>query len=168
MWYVERDGGGWSEPHHIPGGPNEHRPYWQFSVAADGSIYFGSGGDIWVSRPSGDAYAAAERLDSTITTSFREGHPCIAPDQSFLIFATDGYPDSPDGPCLRISFRDDRAGWSKPVRLERNGQALQGICPVLSPDGKYLFFNSMSTGTTDIYWVDAGIIDSLRRSVLSH
>jgi Tol biopolymer transport system component len=136
-------------------------------VAADGSIYFGSGGDIWVSKPSDDAYTEAERLDSIITTSFREGHPCIAPDQSFLIFATDGYPDSPDGPCLRISFKDHTGRWCKPVRLERNGQVLRGICPVLSPDGKYLFFNSMSTGATDIYWVDAGMVDVLRRSVLS-
>ena len=36
---------------------------------------------------------------------------------------------------------------------------LAGICPIVSHDGTYLFFNS---GNDDNYWVDAGIIEHLR------
>jgi len=35
-------------------------------------------------------------------------------------------------------------------------------CPMLSPDGKYLFFTSKKTGNGDIYWVDARIIEHLK------
>ena len=168
MWYVERNDSAWSEPLYIEGGPNELGPYWQFSVAANGNIYFGSDGDIWLSRFADAAYTKPELLDSAITTPFAEGHPCIAPDESFLIYSPHGYPDSIGGEGIRISFRGDDRQWSKPAKLECDGKPLEGICPVLSPDGKYLFFNNMSTGTTDIYWVDVGaLIDSLRSSAQS-
>ncbi len=168
MWYVERNDSTWSEPIYIEGGPNELGPYWQFSVTANGNIYFGSDGDIWLSRFADGAYAKPELLDSAITTPFDEGHPCIAPDESFLIYSPDGYPDSIGGEGIRISFRKGDRRWSKPAKLEPNGKPLEGICPVLSPDGKYLFFNNMSTGTTDIYWVEVGaLIDSLRLSTES-
>jgi Tol biopolymer transport system component len=32
-------------------------------------------------------------------------------------------------------------------------------CPIISPDGRYLFFNSGRNGKSDIYWVDAKIIE---------
>jgi ankyrin repeat protein len=168
MWYIERNDSVWSEPLYIQGGPNELGPYWQFSVAANSNIYFGCDGDIWISRFADGAYAKPELLDSTITTPFDEGHPCIAPDESFLIYCTHGYPDSIGGEGIRISFRKSDRRWSKPAKLECDGKPLEGICPVLSPDGRYLFFNNMSTGTADIYWVDVGaLIDSLRLSAQS-
>ena len=34
--------------------------------------------------------------------------------------------------------------------------------PYVSPDGKYLFFNSGRNGNYDIWWVDAKIIEELR------
>jgi hypothetical protein len=168
MWCVERNDSAWSEPLYIEGGPNELGPYWQFSVAANGNIYFGSDGDIWLSRFADGAYAKPELLDSAITTPFGEGHPCIAPDESFLIYCPHRYPDSIGGEGIRISFRRGDRRWSKPAKLECDGKPLEGICPVLSPNGRHLFFNNMSTGTTDIYWVDvAALIDSLRLSTQS-
>jgi ankyrin repeat protein len=161
MWYVEREENGWSDPKYIQGGPNEQRPYWQFSVAASGNIYFSSRGDIFISKPIEEHYASAEMLDPTINTPYGEGQVCIAPDESYLIFGTNGYPDSLGGDCFRIVFRDNLGKWGKPLKLMVKGNPLTGICPVLSPDGKYLFFNNMSTGTTDIYWVDAAFIKSL-------
>jgi Tol biopolymer transport system component len=35
--------------------------------------------------------------------------------------------------------------------------------PVVTPDGKYLFFTSSRGGVDDIYWVDAGIILRLKQ-----
>lgn len=36
------------------------------------------------------------------------------------------------------------------------------ICPVVTPDGKYLFFNSTRSGVQNAYWVDAKIIEDLK------
>ena len=35
-------------------------------------------------------------------------------------------------------------------------------CPYVTPDGKYIFFNSGRNGNWDIYWVDAKIIEELK------
>jgi ankyrin repeat protein len=163
MWYVERAGSGWSEPRYIEGGPNDHRPYWQFSVTAGGNIFFSSRGDIYLSKPVDGGYSVAEKLGATINTAYGEGQVCVAPDESFMIFGASHYPDSLGGDGFRISYRDSSGSWSTPAKLESDGEVLHGICPVLSPDGKYLFFNNMNTGTTDIYWLDAGFIDSVRQ-----
>jgi Tol biopolymer transport system component len=37
-------------------------------------------------------------------------------------------------------------------------------CPILSPDGKYLFFSSSRSGNGDIYWVDAKIIEEFKQN----
>jgi Tol biopolymer transport system component len=38
--------------------------------------------------------------------------------------------------------------------------------PYVSPDGKYLFFNSGRNGNFDIYWCDAKIIEKLKSEAL--
>ena len=163
IWYVERNGDSWSEPHHIEGGPSSNRPYLQFSVSADGAVYTGTGGDIWVSRPTTDGYSAPETLGDPIATDRREGHPCIAPDESFLIYWIQDEEDHRSS-CLHISFKNAGGQWSDPIRLETGGKPLHGMCPILSPDGRYLFFNGRRNVTNDIYWVEIGsVIDSLKR-----
>jgi ankyrin repeat protein len=166
IWYIERDGGSWSEPHHIEGGPSSNRPYWQFSVSANGAVYTGAGGDVWVSRPTAEGYSAPETLDRVVATDRHEGHPCIAPDESFLIYQILDEENTHES-CLYISFKDSSRQWTTPVQLETGGKPLRGMCPVLSPDGTYLFFNAWRNITNDIYWVEIGsVIDSLSR--LSH
>jgi ankyrin repeat protein len=161
MWYLDKEANGWSEPKYIEGGPNEQSPYWGFSVATNGTVYFGSGGDVWRSEFDGDQYSSPTKLDF-ISTPFAESQPLIDPDESFLIYGTHQYPDSLGGDAFRICFKDDSGGWTKPVKLICDGEALNGRCPALSPDGKYLFYNSQETGVTDIYWVKADFIESLR------
>jgi Tol biopolymer transport system component len=38
------------------------------------------------------------------------------------------------------------------------------ICPSVSIDGKALFFTSRRRGKADIYWIDAGIIEEMKRA----
>ena len=47
------------------------------------------------------------------------------------------------------------------VALSVNTSAMEALCGV-SPDGKFLFFNSDRDGSDRVYWVSAGIVDSLR------
>jgi Tol biopolymer transport system component len=41
------------------------------------------------------------------------------------------------------------------------------LCPVVSPDGKYLFFISTRGGDNQAFWVDAGFIERMRKEVAS-
>jgi len=87
----------------------------------------------------------------------------IAPDESYLIWDSereDGYGDSD----LYISFKQEDSSWGEAINLgdkintgawESNGY--------VTPNGKYLFFNrGVGPGNVDIFWVDAGIIETLR------
>lgn len=76
----------------------------------------------------------------------------------------------------RSSFRGPDGGWSEPVNLgaEVNSDELD-YCPMLTPDGRYLFFSRRRSDppgsgwpgviSGDVYWVDAAMIERLRPTV---
>lgn len=165
IWVMERVGSGWSEPRPIEGGPNNRGLHWQFSVTEDGDIYFGSDGGHWVSRHlSGFRYSEAEKLPAVINNDeYRDDSPCIAHDESYFLFVGCHRPDAPDRGDIYISFRNRQGEWTEPVNAgETINTDSHEQCPMLSHDGKYLFFKSNRTGSTDIYWMDAGFIEKLR------
>jgi Tol biopolymer transport system component len=48
---------------------------------------------------------------------------------------------------------------------EKINSSTSDYTPMLSPDGKYLFFTSGRSGVDDIYWIDAIIIEqALKKS----
>ena len=194
IWYVERTLDSWSEPRN-PGPPlnspkNESQP----SITGDGTLYFLSDHPdyqyencIFRSRLGDGLYENPEPLGEPINVRGSYAWcPFIAPDESYLLFASEregglGWGD------IYISFRRDNDTWTEPKNLGRP------ICsedndrfPAVSPDGKVLFFASKRTrfgsyytdkqtlamlmdryagpgnGLTDIYWVDAGIIEDFR------
>jgi ankyrin repeat protein len=170
VWYVDRTDEGWSEPVVIDGGPNALEHHWQFSVAANGNIYFSStapGGfgrnDLYVSRHVNGRWAAPEHLPAPLNTEFDEGSPFVAPDESYLIAMRSGDPNGLGGVDLYVSFADGAGGWTPWANL---GAAVNSekndICGLVSFDGRYLFFNSARQGNDDNYWVDAAVIERLR------
>jgi ankyrin repeat protein/Tol biopolymer transport system component len=173
IWYIDRTSSGWSQPHFIEGGPNAHGLHWQFSAAANGNIYFASsdprglgGGDIWVSKYQNGSWQEAEHLGAVINTPTMEMCPFIAPDESYLIVVKGGV-GSGSNMHPEISFKKSDGTWTKPeVMKTASGQSIEGICPIVSRDGKYLFLNSPAGGNADIYWVDATFIETLRKKTL--
>jgi hypothetical protein len=174
IWVVERRGDGWSDPRIIEGGPNAMGMHWQFSVAANGDIYFGSGdaggkgrGDIYRSRFVDGAYQHPENLGPRINTEVDEFSPFIAPDQSYLLFTSMGRPSGLGSADLYISFQDPAGEWTEPMNL---GESVNGpgdeICPQVSRDGAYLFWNSQRSGNSDNYWMEADVIEKLRDKAL--
>jgi hypothetical protein len=167
IWYVERGTQGWSDPQIIEGGPNTLDLHWSFSVAADGSIYTPGDGDIHVSRLVDGVYQAPENLGAPVNSETGEGMPYIAPDESYLIFQRSRHEENFGYLDLWISFRDDSGGWTVPINF---GPPVSTedyeICPLMSPDGKYLFFNSSRAGNDDNYWVEASFIEELRREAI--
>lgn len=88
---------------------------------------------------------------------FKGGHPYVAPDESFILF--NGHWPGHRGYGIFVSFRDSSDHWAPPINvLAEMGIERGGSVPVLSPDGKYLFY--FSTG--GFWWFDAAIIHVLR------
>jgi len=160
IWYVDRTANGWSEPRIVEGGPNTLDLHWEFSVAADGSIYVASRGDLYVSRYANGRYAEPVSLGSRVNGDADEAMPFIAPDDSYLLLTRFRHPENHGFSDLWISYPDEHGEWTEAVNLGERINSVAGICPMVSPDGRYLFFNS---GSDDNYWVDAGIIERLRR-----
>lgn len=157
IWVVEKNRAGrWSQPRNLGAPVNSAGPDQYASVASDGTIYFssvrpdGKGSlDIYRSRFVNGKYTEPENLGDAINTDAPETQPYIAPDQSFLLFASTGRPDSPVGPGspyprsdIYISF--NRNGkWTQARRLgSRVNTITTESNPLVTPDGKYLFFTS--------------------------
>jgi hypothetical protein len=170
LWMALRKGNGWGEPTNLGEAINsgEHQIY--PTVTRDGTLYFqarregGFGGsDIYRSRLVDGVYGTPENLGPAINTEANEGDVFIAPDESYLVVSTYGRDDSLGRGDLYVSFRNDDGSWTPVKNMGKpiNSEAID-FCPMLSPDGKHLFFSSARAGTSDIYWVDSRVIEQMR------
>lgn len=149
IWVMEKTATGWSDPKNVGAPINSSGSEWYPTVAANGTIYFGSdreGGrgrtDIYRSRLVDGKYAPPENLGEGINTQFNEFEPLIAPDESFLIFMGGGRADGRGGFDLYISYNRNNV-WTKPTNLGNkiNSEGNE-YSPAISPDGKYFFWSS--------------------------
>ena len=178
IWASRRVDGRWSTAEVVPPpvstGADEIYPV----VVADGSLYFSSnrpGGlgrsDIWrAQRRAGGGFEEPVNLGPSINTEFSEGDTFVSPDERYLIFAS-SRPGGFGQGDLYISFRDNDGGWSRPVNLGDGINTDQTeYCPMVTPDGKYLFFSRRwgatweETTAGDVYWVDAGVLERFREA----
>ncbi len=166
MWYVARTQDGWSEPNPVSPLINAFDLHWLFSLAHNGTIYFSSPSgdslgmrDIYSSRFVNGKYEEPKNLGTIINTTGNDHTPFIAPDESYLIYVSPGKSSSPGGAKFHISYRNTDGTWMEPVSLGQKINSLRaGLCPAVTPDGKYMFFISQG----DIYWVSAKIIQDLK------
>jgi hypothetical protein len=193
IWYVDRLADGtWSEPTNLAVVNSDTHEFYP-TLTDDGTLYFLSGreggvggSDIYRSTLVDGQYQDPVNLGPVINSAGNEGDAFVSPDESFLIFVSRGHPAGPDGGSLFISFRGADDSWSTPRALGSVMKADRSdFCPMLSPDGRFLFFSSArprledesglvswstlqeaqsrpGNGNTDIYWVDAGILDALK------
>ncbi len=169
LWYVERDAAGnWQDPVN-PGSPNSPgEDDYYTSISRDGTLFFSrfethdSGGDLFQARLENDQYSAPQLLPSPVNTESSEHDPLVAPDGGFLIF-TSNRPGGHGRGDLYICFRRPDGTWTEPANMGAgiNTDAYE-YCPMLSPDGRYLFFTRNAGGNGDIYWVDVGIVARLK------
>lgn len=158
IWFVERTAAGWGQPQPLSETVNSLELHWQVSVAANGNLYFTSppfSGDIHVSRYVNGEYARPEKLGDGVNSEIDENTPYVAPDESYIIFAR--FKTTSSNPQLYISYADKDGRWGKAVLIDNIGY---GLCPVVSPDGKYLFFLS---SPQSVSWMSAEFIHDLKR-----
>ncbi|MBO3697258.1 PD40 domain-containing protein [Roseivirga sp. E12] len=165
--YMERTRNGWSEVKSH--GPMIDRDDWgimRLSASAKGTYVFDDYKNkdiIRISRLKDGKREKPRLLGKVINTGKWTAHPFIAPDESYLIWDSEreeGHGDSD----LYISFRQPDDTWGEAINLgdQINTSVWEGGASV-TPDGKYLFFNrAVSPENTDIFWVDAKIIQELR------
>ncbi len=149
IWVVDRVGSGWSEPRHLPAPVNTPASEFYPSVSRNGSLYFSSdraGGlgslDIYRARPTGDNYVV-ESVGPPVNSPQSDGDPAISADDSTLFFAGAGRPGGFGERDIYVSKRQPSGEWSTPRNLgaDVNTPTVE-FCPILSPDGRYLFLTS--------------------------
>ncbi len=163
IWKVERTENGWGEPGYAGYGM-------YVTTTRDGSIYItdidyedGTKHGIARTKLVSDRLGPFERQKGGVLSPapgrMSGRHPCIAPDESFLIF--DSYTIDPLGgqAQLFVCFREGDGSWGNAVNLSQALGTEGNIAASLSPDSKYLFF----TAGSDIYWVSTEILDSLKK-----
>ena len=163
LFFVNKLKNGWSEPVKLPAPINSDYTEYFFCQSKNGTIYFASnrpGGnavfDIYYIKPENGKYIKLNNIGSPINYGYA-ADPCIAPDESYLIFTSARKADA-DNVDLYISFNDN-GEWSEPVKMgnQINTDANE-YSPFFSPDGNYLFFVRHDGQQGDIYWISAGII----------
>lgn len=170
IWYVSREGAGWSEAKRLNDrvntGANEASP----SVSENGTVYFQSdreGGmgkdDLYSSRCTRGRYQPPENLGSTINSESWEDYPFIAPDESYIVFCASDREDGFGYGDLYVSWQEEDGTWGDPIHLgEGINSASDDRFPAVSPDGEYLFFVSERSGNSEIYWVDASAVEKTK------
>jgi hypothetical protein len=156
IWFVERTPAGWSDPKPVSPEVNAMQLHWAISVSNSGTLYFGGrrqdsygGADIYYSKLVNGVYSKPVNIGAEINSKDTDHCPYIAADESYIIFSRFGR-----GRELYISFKDKSGKWLKPVKFTKYSGV---ICPLISPDGKYFFFNS-----DGIYWMPAKFMEELR------
>lgn len=162
IWRVERRESGWGEPAYVGYGM-------YVTTAKDGTIYvtdidYADGNKHGVARTElvNGLFGPFERQKGGVLSPapgrMSGRHPCIAPDESFLIF--DSYTIDPPGgnAKLFICFRESGGTWGKAANISEILETEGNIAASLSPDGKYLFFSAEG----GIYWVSTEIFKGLK------
>lgn len=164
--YRERTNSGWSELKSL-GAPFKDIPIMRLTASAAGTYVFDEReeiGTIWHSRLVDGKREEPKAFSKEINKGKWIAHPFIAPDESYLIWDSEregGYGDSD----LYISFRQEDGSWGRAINMgEDINTEREDIYGSVTPDGKYLFFHTyLDEGKADIFWVDAQIIENLRR-----
>ena len=195
IWVVERSGGTWGEPRNLREPVNTDGGEYFPSITNEGTLYFtrnekGSRlNQIFRSRWVDGAFQEPELLPEQVNCGSNRYNAFIAPDESYIIVPAVGMPDRFDGVDYYIIFRDQADNWSEPVNMGAlvNKDNARGWSPYVSPDGLAFFFmatrtneieeanwnyetlknlyDSPGNGNSDIYWMDAGFIKSLKNQV---
>ncbi len=175
LWRMFKTPSGWTTPEKLDPSINfqkrQDTPY----AAANGTLYFcsmfGNRDGIYRAVFSDGSYGKPEKLEYGISSEHSDFSPYIAPDESYLIFASTrpGYGVTD----LYVSFKNSDGSWTKPNNMGPGiNTGAKEAFPFVSFDGKYLFFMSnrvsklnrstIPDGAGNVYWIDAKIVEQFK------
>ncbi len=169
IWQVTLCKDGFEKRHALPSPINTPYDESYVSRSRSGNLYFFSqrpGGlgqfDLYMSEYKNGIYTDPINLE-VLNTEFHEWDPYIAPDESYLIFCS----TKPGGmglDDLYISFKNKNNHWGEPIPMGNmiNSPGSENR-PYVTNDSRFLFYTSSRRGNRDIYWVDAKIIEELKK-----
>ena len=135
-------------------------------LVADGSLYFSAeredsagGRDSYRAQLEDGEFGEPKNLGPGINGPTDEGDIYVSPDETYIIHVASDRPGGFGGSDLYVSFRRPDGSWGDGINMgDGINSAETDYCPMVTPDGRYLFF----TQGDDIMWVDAAIIDTYR------
>ncbi|MBT7371515.1 MAG: hypothetical protein HN816_12755 [Gammaproteobacteria bacterium] len=179
IWQVDYHDGNWGEPVN-PGSPvntaeNEFYP----STTLNGTLYFTSSRsdslgneDLYLARLTNGAYTEVLNIGAPVNSKAWEFNSFIAPDESYLIFGSQGREGEIGGGDLYISYRKE-GSFEPPQLLGRQINTTRlDYCPSVHGGRLYFtselparldissmtklksWYESAGNGLGDIYWVD--------------
>lgn len=168
IWFIERQGNNWSKPVNAGKAINTAKNEYYMSFTKTGAIYFSSNVnsaegvddyDIYTCRYENGQFKPAQRLGPGVNTSGYEADVYVDPNETYLIYCSNR-PGTFGRGDLFISYKNADGTWSQSKNLGKEVNADKTeYCPFVTPDGKFLLF----TAHGDIRWVDAAIIEKLRK-----
>ncbi|MGH8600818.1 MAG: TolB family protein, partial [Burkholderiales bacterium] len=148
LWRVDRTKSGWSKPVLLPDAVNRRDSTFSPAIASDGSVYFmaatGRGGHfrLYCSHFKNGKYQPARLLPFS-AGKWGGVDPAIAPDQSFIVFASNRPPTPANSADVFIAFRNSNGQWGKPIDLGASVDNPAGVDELrLGPDGHTLYYTT--------------------------
>ncbi|MCP4725643.1 MAG: hypothetical protein GY863_11435 [bacterium] len=164
IWFVTRDDNKWNDPEMVIFQDEPVQPRY-FTVSRDGTIYFNGNlrRGIYKSELIRGKYQQPQPVSKAVQSINGASHPFIAPDKSYIIVDAPVKSKYPGDYDLFISFKNNEGTWTELIHMgeEVNSGYFEG-CATVSNDGKYIFFSRFVDGQSDIYWIDAKIIETLK------
>ncbi len=188
-WMVSRGEEGWGEAKR---NLQWHPELWTYSMSENESVYgwatldsTKNDADIYAQTKTAKGYSEPLRLSDSINSDAIEYCPFIDKEEKYIIFCRMGSGNL-DG--IYISFKRKDGKWTHAERLPALiNQGYVERFPIVSPDGKYFFFNRQSfeyrshsnkrlniemvkekylsepfNRFGDIYWISADFIKQLK------
>lgn len=171
IWYMVKLGSGWSEPKPVDNTVNSKRLHWQISVDKNYNLYFADWNGIYYSEYKNGKYQEPVNIAELYNNETLKGNcPFISPDSDYLLFTAPKDKDNRRNQDIHISFKKKDNTWTDAMNLgDKINATLHDVCPAITPDGKYLFFLSVGKDRPwGIYWVDAGIIEELKKDLVRY
>jgi hypothetical protein len=161
IWVGERTGPRWSEPNPLDDMINTDKGESVLSITRQGTLYFRRDMEVFQSSQKNGVFETPVKVELPLSPGSRILALFVAPDGRHLIlevFGDGGY----GGADLYISYEMKDGSWPAPANLgpRINTAGTERFLSV-TPDGKDLVFLRVTDGS-DIYWVDAKIIEELR------
>lgn len=194
IWTIKRTSNGWGAPEHCGfniNSTNTDVTEMMPTVSSTGTLFYTVFADraatMYYTQLVDNQYTKPVDFTHQIDTVLNAGHASVAPDESFVLFNAVRN-DSYGGLDLYVTFNIGNSKWSKPINLgPKINSEVNESCPIISPDGKYIFFTSYRSsknrlpnekltydkfferldkpgenGKGDIYWVKASVLNDLK------